>query len=340
MADINVLMVGGRRAGKTSLLAAVKACCDEKMLKQLTVSAVSGADSMNDKVKEMQDYFSEPQYKDKMFFEPDGSPSDNPSEYEFEVIVNQKNSSYTIGFTDVPGEYYGSNESGEFTEQEFEEIQSYIDDQVRNSQVFLIAIDTPHLMEKNDRTTGYGAGHEWFNRVNQITDLFKHAFQDAQNRMVLFVPIKCERYLDKMDKVAERVEAGYAELITYLTTGPVGELCTVTIAPIISLGGASFLRFQNNDWHYVGEYHYNLDPNKREYKPQNCEQPLMLILQYLLDTAKKQRNNQHVVIKWFQERILGQARLADLETCEKEIQSLVITDKKQGFVQLHPKREG
>lgn len=339
MADINVLMVGGRRAGKTSLLAAVKSCCDEKMLQKLTVSAVSGADLMNDKVTEMRGYFTEPQYVDKAIFEPDGSPSDNPAEYEFQVTVNQKNSSYTIGFTDVPGEYYGANEFGEFTEEEFEEVHTYIDDQVRNSQVFLIAIDTPHLMENVDRTTGYGAGHEWFNRVNQITDLFKHAFQDSQNRLVLFVPIKCERYLDKMEKVAERVEKGYAELITYLTQGPVGDLCTVAIAPIVSLGGAKFLMFPQNDWHHVGQYHYVQDEQRRKYAPENCEQPLMLVLQYLLDTAKKQKNNQHMVIKWFQERILGQARFSDLQSCEDEIQSLIITDKKKGYLQLHPKRE-
>lgn len=340
MADINVLMVGGRRAGKTSLLAAVKACCDKKQLEKLSVSAVRGADMMNAKVEEMKGYFTEPQYVDKAIFAPDGSPNDNPAEYEFEVNVNGFNSSYTIGFIDVPGEYYGTNEFGEFTEEEFEEVQHYISDQVQNSQVFLIAVDTPHLMEKMDKATGYGAGHEWFNRVDQITEFFKRAFQDSQHRLVLFVPIKCERYLDKMDKVAACIEKGYADLLANLTHGPVANLCTVAIAPIISLGGAKFLRFQNNDWHNVGEYHYHLDTEKRKYDPEYCEQPLMLILQYLLETVKEQKNSQNPVFRWLKERFLGQVRIADLLACEDEINSLTIIDTQRGYVRLHPKNEG
>ena len=337
MADINVLMVGGRRAGKTSLLAAVKACCDAKKLEKLNVTATVGADMMNDKVDEMEGYFTEPQYVDKMIFAPDGTPNDNPAEYEFQVDVNGFKSSYTIGFTDVPGEYYGTNEFGEFTAEEFEEIQQYISARVQNSQVFLIAVDTPHLMEKMDKTTGYGAGHEWFNRVDQITEFFKTAFQDSQHRLVLFVPIKCERYLDKMDKVAGCVKKGYADLITYLTHGPVADLCTVAIAPIVSLGGAKFLRFPDGDWHHVGEYHYHQDENKRKYAPENCEQPLMMVLQYLMEVAEAQKQKEIVVFRWLRERFMGQARMEDLLACKDEINSLIITDKKKGYVRLHPK---
>lgn len=340
MADINVLMVGGRRAGKTSLLAAVKACCDRKQLEKLNVTATFGADMMNDKVTEMKGYFTEPQYADKMLFEPDGSPNDNPAQYEFQVDVNGFKSSYTIGFTDVPGEYYGTNEFGEYTDEEFENIQKYVSAQVQNSQVFLIAIDTPHLMEKMDKSTGYGEGHEWFNRVDQITNFFKTAFQDSQRRLVLFAPIKCERYLDRMDKVADCVEKGYADLIAHLTRGPVADLCTIAIAPIISLGGAKFLRFQNNDWHHIGEYHYHQDETKRQYAPENCEQPLMLILQYLLEVMKAQKDKENPIFRWLRERFGKQARIADLLACEGEINSLIITDKERGYVRLHPKDEG
>lgn len=340
MADINVLMVGGRRAGKTSLLASLKECCDLFDLDQLTISAKIGVNDMNLKIEEMTKYFKDRVALGHSIFAPDHGHTGSYEYYEFEVNVNNSKSAYTVGFTDVPGEYYGSNEKGIIPDWQFKEIKEELQTRIKNSQVFLIAIDTPHLMEKMDRSLGYGEGHEKFNRVHEITEFFKKAFEEsAQPRLVLFVPMKCEKYRKKMGKVAECVKKGYAQLITQLSSA-VGGLCTVAIAPIFSLGCAQFLRFQNNDCREVGEYHFvTNDQGKCVYSPENCEQPLLRIMQYLMNTAKQQKEKKNTVVRWFQERFLGQARLADLLACEDELNDTVIEDEEQGYIQIYPERK-
>lgn len=322
MADINVLMMGGRRAGKTSVLAALDKCCNELLaaVPGLSVSCKDGGVNLTLKKNELEHYFGK-KYMKSMMFTADVNPSVTPDTYTYEVNVNNNDSGYTLNFMDFPGEWLTSYERQD-------ELQKMMD----KSQIILITIDTPHMVEDIEEATGVGKFHSEFNRVSEITRFFRNTFQDSkQERMVLFVPLKCEKYYyrNKMDMVSRTLKTGYSELLNYLANDEIRELCTVGIVPILTIGGAEFFKFNDNG--YAGIYSYVEDISLRKYNPKYCEQPLFFILNYLIKMAERNKLQQNLISRWFTETFTNTAKLADLVKSKDILEKLIETDADKGF---------
>ena len=322
MADINVLMIGGRRAGKTSVLAAMDRCCNELLasVPNINVSCTDGGVNLTLKENELEHYFSK-RYMKNMVFTPDLNPSVTSDTYTYEVNVNNRDSGCTLNFTDFPGEWLNSDEKQE-------ELQNMLD----ISQIVIITIDTPHMVESIDDATMVGKYHYEFNRVPEITRFFKKAFQASKKeRLVLFVPLKCEKYYyrNKMKTVNETLKIGYSELLDFLANDEIKELCTVGIVPILTLGGAEFFKFSENG--YAGKYSYVQDAALRKYSPKYCEQPLFWTLNFLIKMAKKNKEHQGRFSRWFKETFFNAAKMTDLAACEQTIEQLIETDHGLGF---------
>ena len=153
---------------------------------------------------------------------------------------------------------------------------------------------------------GYGAYHEEYNKPLEITNFFKNSLSvsDIQDRMILFVPIKCERYYhltntpqlnvfnrNYMRELVNAVSFGYQELILYLrSTQALASSCTIAITPILSAGGIDFVRFRKDEktGRMVALYQEPefLDPRERGYSPRFCEQPMVYALTYILVQAQ------------------------------------------------------
>lgn len=326
MADVNVLMMGGRRAGKTSVLAALDECCDQVLshVDDISVFCTEGGGLLSEKVTELKNYFTNPVYTDSQVFRPDQTPTDNPKSFEHEVRIGDRESGYTLKFTDVPGEYYASAQYNETVQA-----------MVNKSHVILIAIDTPHMMEKIDEATGVGKGHYEFNRVREISYYFKKAFQENKDpRLVILVPLKCEKYYyqNKMEKVCQMVQKSYTPLLDILGSGDIRERCTVAIMPILTMGGAEFFKF-DGDLRNVGIYNYVRDSNKRCYQPRFCEQPLFLTLRYLVAVAEKAKKKQWALVRLFKETFRNAAKMNDLVKCKQTLSELLKTNE-DGYVIL------
>lgn len=326
--DINVLMIGGRRAGKSSILASMAECCSKKLAGE-QLSIVRDEDSgigLGIKYKELQNYFTA-KFKKNGYFTPECKGDKDPASYGFDVDVDDRDLGYNLRFADIPGEWL-------YIPERAEDLQKAMN----ISQVIIIAIDTPHLVEELDPALGYGKQHAEFNRVEGLTNFFKTTFQNCnEHRLVIFVPLKCEKYYygnktspDKMGlpMVNARVKAGYKDLLAFLTRSDVQGLCTTAIMPILTLGGVEFFRFDGDS--YTGQYSYVLDPALQKFNPQFCEQPLFLTLLYVIALAKI-RNEQHKIITWFNETFRNQAKLDQLIGCENTLKRLVQTDAKLGF---------
>lgn len=323
MADINVLMMGGRRAGKTSVLAAMDQCCNELLasVPDLSVSCTDGGVSLTLKKNELEHYFIQ-KYMKNMMFTADVNPSVTPDEYTYEVTVNNRDSGYTLKFMDFPGEWFSSIDKQE------KDLQDMVD----KSQIIIITIDTPHMVEFTDEATNVGKYHSEFNRVPEITRFFKNAFQKSkQERMVLFVPLKCEKYYyrNKMNVVCEALKAGYSELLSFLANDEIKELCTVGIVPILTIGGAEFMKFNDNG--YAGIYSYVEDLSLRRYNPRYCEQPLFFTLNYLIKMAERNKLKQGKISRWFKQTFQNAAKLADLMNCKGTLEKLIETNTEMGF---------
>lgn len=297
MKEIRVLMLGGKRCGKTTVLSSMCAAINTALAGTgLSISVDPATQVELDKarasiIEHMKEF-----EKPLTSCEVDDNPTSAERSYSFslkrEVNGKGKGSGIPFRIHDIPGEW--------LTNENAERVKALIKD----CQVILIAIDTPYLVAKmTDK--GFGQYHEKYNKSVEITNFFKNVLsaEDLRDRMILFVPIKCERYyhLDRsrhlakfgrhyMQTVTKAVGAGYRELIMYLkSTDELIDHCTIAVTPILSAGGIDFISFREDEqtgkmvaYYQAPEF---LPESEMGYKPKFCEQPMIYMLTYLLVQA-------------------------------------------------------
>jgi len=305
MKEIQVLMLGGKRCGKTTVLSSMHGAINTALAGTGLSIAVDPAtqgelNRARIAILNRMKQFEQPLTS----CEVDDNPTSAERSYSFslkrEVNGKGKGSGIPFRIHDIPGEWLTNQNAGRVREL------------VKECQAILIAIDTPYLFARmTDR--GYGQFHEKYNKPVEITNFFKNALsaEDLLDHMILFVPIKCERYyhLDRsvhlrefgrryMREVTQAVGAGYRDLILYLRSSEaLVDHCTIAVTPILSAGGIDFINFRPDaqtgkmvSYYQAPEF---LTEGEMGYHPRFCEQPMIYILAYLLLQAStaQQRNN-------------------------------------------------
>ena len=294
--DIQVLMVGGKRCGKTTILADMMEGSVDALEGKLKISPVN--DGQHTKLWSSYcvatDYFDEDIHPKGAILFTDENKNFDRQDYSFSVgIPGVEDSNLHVTFVDVPGEWFDPlSENHEDAERLLKE-----------SNVLIIAVDTPCLMDETVK--GRGVLHVEYNKSESITNGITKGINDLKgdisNRLVLFVPIKCEDYYNqnKMSDVTEMVKEGYCKLIDYFKSSDLENSTTVAIMPILSMGGMEFVAFKH-------------DPEKGRYmegfqitgsfKPQFCEQPLFSAMMLLLLEATNKIKPSNWFTKWLAKR--------------------------------------
>jgi len=346
MATIRVLMCGGHRIGKTSIMAAIQKNVQEKFPSGDIVLDMEKSNSLVLYRKAQEEVFG-PEHGEDVTWIAATMPTMQKDDYRCRVYLKDRKSDLELSFTDIPGEWF-------LDSMYQEEVISLI----KESQILVIAIDSPHLMEKE------GKYHQVFNRAALITEEIQKALQGSkEQRMVLFVPLKCERYKNRgrMGELLSQVKEGYGDLVGYLTAPERSGLYTIGVTPVITMGGMEFLRFlrpvdeEGNPvcdsaglplkdvdidkrtgrliMNWMAQYQYLTDAyGDHYYEPKDCEQPLIYILLFLIAMGK-QRNKGFLSGIW---AILR--KLPDQKAMEACIQGLLEKRKaglEEGFAVLN-----
>ena len=136
--EINVMMFGGRRCGKTSVLAAMQSCFENQFGKGNFIISTADTETLfaiEDKKEEILAYFQDK--GKKRSFVPDQNPTENIMNYKFYISLKHKhNGRIIINFIDYPGEWLSN-------QNKIKELEALM----KESHIILVAIDTPHLME-------------------------------------------------------------------------------------------------------------------------------------------------------------------------------------------------
>lgn len=315
--DIQILMLGARRVGKTSVLASMinefkRVSADSN----LVLTKKNAAKAIDDALQTMKGYFLKPH----KLLEPlciDNSATPGFDKFDLELSIAQKNSKKPrhIRFVDLAGEWINKYEN-----------ESKIAEEVEHSDIIIVAIDSVLLMEKEGKYQHQNCAE---NVTNFITKYMKPTDNSNPHKMVLFVPLKCERYyhqhFDKdskyygtrMNTLNSRIKEEYSDLFGFLTKPANKPYFTVAILPILSLGGIEFSEFSDK-WdssHQTVTYDElsfcYCEPDK--FEPMYCEQPLLYTLMFeqkkidknYFSKAYKEGNKKKIIyylIEWFQDR--------------------------------------
>lgn len=307
---INVMMFGGRRSGKTSVLAAMKDCADKKFSDDTNMGiSIMSADEntgliLEKKIRELHNYYNQDdKTKFTKGFTPDNSPTSDKTEYQFDVsLINKPKSKIQVNFTDYPGEWLDDSEH-----------YKMLGDVMSKSDVILIAIDTPYLMEEpqiSGDVSSVGRFNDNKNFSEKIADMVKKFFvvdeDSLRKKMILFVPLKCEGYyneknhdLDKMEEVRCKIKKAYGKVISHITQGENANRYECAIAPIFTIGNLRFKGFSRDEGTNdlvmdsnmsVPVSIYKFDDGASDIEAKYCEQPLLYTLVFLLKWAEQSKS--------------------------------------------------
>lgn len=223
-------MLGGRRTGKSTILASVIHALNNKAshLCTLTDTTPYGAStgmkvSLIDKRHEINNYLHEHKRSQNAQFLVDLNGTG--SEGTFNIVASVVGApGIGLDFVDVPGEWMCQAHT------EYEGLKAHI----KESDVFIIAIDTPFLMYEENSNVGIVG-----NRSNEVSQLM-----DAMNigsihdrKQIIFVPVKCEKWVreGRIEEVTQKVLQLYRGLINKWVSHKEVEMWVMPISTVGSI---------------------------------------------------------------------------------------------------------
>jgi hypothetical protein len=275
MQELQITMLGPSGVGKTTLLTAIYEQFESNIgltNLQLTPDDESAA-ILQDRLVELKSLLDVFEARGRIGVQGTEAIAGPESLRSFLFDLGKKGErpSLQLRFYDYPGGYLETKAAKE--EKEF------VRKLLLESAAVLIAIDAPALMEKN------GKFHDKINRPQQIKALFNAAYQDLESpRLVIFAPVKCEKYL-KNEKTArellERVRQGYNTLFAHFDSEKLSPWIVSVITPVQTVGSVVFSRLEvdtNNNPHF----YFRKIRHDAQYSPRDSEQPLRYLLRFLL----------------------------------------------------------
>lgn len=237
--DLQVLMLGGRRCGKTAVLAsmfhAVKHGIANEYLTftdqtELKTHGVETQDSLSEKTAELLDLLSHP---NTATFLIDQRPSNYWWDYRMKIQIRGTDRAFYMNFRDVPGEYCRKGKEGHEAEMR---------DYIKKCAVFVVVIDTPYLMESANPLNSLctDGTNMAVNRTEEILDFIGSV---GDGHMVVFCPAKCEKWYNsgRIGEVNERIKKVYGSLITGLTGKDSKHKNDISIIPVLTAGNIEFV---------------------------------------------------------------------------------------------------
>ncbi len=198
-----------------------------------------------------------------------GEPTDLRS-FIFGLGRKGKPPSLQLNFRDYPGGYHLATATPEK--------RQFVKDLLADCVAVLIAIDAPALMEVQ------GKWNELINRPQQITDLFKTAYQNLESpRLVIFAPVRCEKYMQNESlslELVDRIKEEYQGLFSLFGSGALLPNIVAVITPVQTVGSVIFSRIEMKDGY--PHFRFRKVGHDARYNPKDSEQPLRYLLRFLL----------------------------------------------------------
>lgn len=261
---MSICMMGPRAVGKTTVMTSIFHESRERISEGSTLylrAIDSNTSQLNDYYLMLQDAVAKKNASNL--------PASNTiSEFLFGLGMAGRSESLRLQVRDFPGEYLTSQRK-----TDRDDVYNFM----ANATVILIAIDTPYLMEKQANCNTDK------NKIDVVTRYLKENVSAVRDKLVLFVPLKCERYMHegRHEQIAEATKASYKELINFFAQNNIASFIT----PIITLGGIEFDCMVPNpmpgEVSHVAKFRpWESNPT---YKPLYCSQPLYYLLTYAVN---------------------------------------------------------
>lgn len=264
---MDIVMLGPRGVGKTSLLASLYD-------RFPTVVGESGLElTLTDKTTRtlMQDY------REELRRFAAGGPARDPgiagsiALRQFLIGVGTKGArrpQMTLRFTDFPGELLDEPDGP---------AREKLDAILPTASVIFVAVDSPAMLERD------GFYNTEINKPDHVSEFVRDTVAAGGHKLVVLVPLKCERYAttaDGMVRLSTAVRREYRTLIDGLGASPTTQTGAV-LTVVQTVGSMVFSRFEPAG-DSVREVFRPIRPGAG-YSPQDTDQPLRWMLRFAVN---------------------------------------------------------
>ncbi|MEW6709003.1 MAG: hypothetical protein AB1403_04205 [Candidatus Riflebacteria bacterium] len=275
--DMHFCVLGPRRAGKTTLLTAIYDSMNKmpifdgkKYLLSVEQQTKLRLDEKLSQLKNLANQIS-------LFMKPDFPATSDCTKYCFSLGYSnlfdskEKNLFLDTFFYDFPGGWLSPN-TDDCSQEEVDEI-------VAKSQVIIVPIDIPSLMEEE------GIFFAKFNiRPDNLVDFFKRNFRKLKEpRLVILVPLRCEKYFydaELRTEMVNKVREKYQKTERFFASEGQKDFINYAILPVCTLGNYVFHSINNAK--ETVEFRYKKRSGKELYSPKNCDHLWLRIIFFML----------------------------------------------------------
>jgi hypothetical protein len=277
-------MIGASGVGKTSTLTAMYQQFNKFIGNTLDIQLIPDDATSNRLTRKLTDLKKQIETESVRTY-PTVEGTNSVDEFNF-ILAKDEDSPEKIRlkFRDFPGGYI---------ETERKEVKKWI----KESQVILIPIDTPAMLEED------GKYNEIVNSPAKLYDIFKsiRGSFETRNHLVLFVPLKSEKYLIGNDyyqnNIVYSVEKYYSDLINLFSSDLLKDKVSIAITTIQTIGGIKFSMMEEFDDEPV--FIYKKKGYSSTYEPVDTDQPLRYILIFAIAEFIRNRGKVNATISDF-----------------------------------------
>jgi hypothetical protein len=175
----------------------------------------------------------------------------------------------TLRFTDMPGKL--------LTEDDSHPDRRTLDSVLPTAGAIFVAVDSPALMERA------GVHNEAINKPNHVLEFVRDALAGTGSRLVVIVPLKCEKYaasLAGLRELTAAVKAQYQPMVDAVASA--GTPSGVVLTTVQTVGSMHFSRFDELPDGSAREV-YRLHKLGASYAPRDIDQPLRWMLRFAVN---------------------------------------------------------
>lgn len=271
--EMKFAVLGPSGAGKTTLLA-----CMSEEFERVSPGIIFPADSstfasLNKAYRSLKREADNPE----RYFERSIEGTSMLREFLFHIVG--KGAYLPVRFYDFPGGWIIPGDSN----------NRIVIDIVKGSAVIIVAINTPYLMEFDGKYIDEGCA------VDEIEWVLRRGLEgDSNERLILFVPIKCEKYLatpEERDNLHKAVKKAFQNTLM-LTANPLyRDRLAIALLPVKTVGNAEFRRFKLSKDGGVEREVYRKTDIHSSFSPVNVDQPMRYMMSFLLEQFARNKKN-------------------------------------------------
>ena len=205
-------------------------------------------------------------------------PDATMREYSFTIFGRNDN---LVKFYDYPGGWLNTSHPD----------HCRVVNVLREASVVFVTINAPYLMEKS----GQYARRASLKEIESC--LIEYLSENREDKFIVFVPIKCEKYTQPTGDVMELNNKIKEVFNGVLTTGQ--QFCkghfAAALLPVQTVGNRVFKEFKTDtDGKLIAEGYKKLGVR---FNPRNADQPMRYALSFLLKQFDKQFNEKNSVLR-------------------------------------------